>query len=516
MFVDYSGLQRFGAINENFANKYLQMLHYDAIKSPEQRLGLLKEHADSFKNIHSVTLEDFRLDWGIIDYLYKMVLCIAQMREVAHYIRRCPTVYVVEMFDRTCPMSRYSMENLSGSLAKACAEFQDFYNEIRFELCEEVKKTIVELKPDYEFSNFERWHPLQKFLFHECFHDLPKFMIPQTHVVLIPKAFPRLYMEQVNDRGYMKESSQMRFFKFDTLSAERGFDSVCSDEVMLKLLDTNVTTIWKDDEEKNYIGTATHTAINENVIEETDSEDNEAQEPDFLRVFQEHDANADANQDEGSKRTTKLPALHKRTKIREYCNYSNSDRESKSDELKSKTEGGPHERQTADEERSETDLCSSAKSKNDDVFSPLSTDNLHTSLTPDHCSQRSVKDGENRDFEEMAFKASMFPPPPALPPMAFANRYNFYEHQSKRESVKLKFKEYIGRPIQKCFTRTPEPAKSSTVDSFAEFQGVLWDDMTSKKFIKFKLRKFKKDCRYYGQIAKRFFEDLHEYEADSF
>lgn len=514
MFVDYSGLQRFSTINENFANKYLQMLHFDAIQSPEQRLGLLKEHSGVFKNIQLVSLEDFRLDWGIIDYLYKMLLCITQMQEVASYVKRCPTVYVVEMFDRTCPMSRYSMENLSATLAKACQEFQDFYDGIRFELLEEVKQTIVELKPDYCFTNFEKWHPLQKFLFHECCLDLPKFMIPQTQVVIIPKTFPRLYMEQVNSNGFMKASSQMRFFMFDTLSAERSFDPVGADELVLKSLDTKVTTIWKEGDDTDFIGTATQNTLNEDIIEEAPTFNSISNEPDFLRVFQERDANVDANHnhDEAPKIGTKLPTLHKRTKIREYCNYKTSERDSFENGIKSVKEETSKEHRNSDEDDSHTDSGSSAKSKDNDIFSPLSSGNLQTAATPDNCSKESVEQKECYNLEDMAYAASLFPPPPELPPNAFKDRY-CYEHHSKRDSMKLKFKEYIGKPIQKCFTRTPEPMGFNTLDSFGEFQGAPWDDMSSKKFIKFKLKKFKRDCRYYGHVAKRFFEDLHENDA---
>lgn len=509
MFVDYSGLQRFSTINENFANKYLQMLHFDAIQPPEQRFGLLKEHSEDFKSIHLVRLEDFRLDWGIIDYLYKMLLCITQMREVASYIKRCPTVYVVEMFDRTCPMSRYSMENLSGTLAKACQEFQCSYNDIRNELCEEVKRTIVELKPDYGFLNFEKWHPLQKFLFHECLDNLPKYMIPQTQVILIPKVFPRLYMEQVNGNGFMKASSQMRFLIFDTLSAERGFDSVGAHELVLKLLDSKVTTIWKENEENDFIGTATKNTLSEDVIEEAPSLEYTSKEPDFLRVFQERDANADANQVQ-DKVPAKLPALHKRTKMREYCKYSNSESESTNDEINTVGVKNSDKEKNSDEERSQIDIGSSSESNHDDIFSPLSFGNLQSAVTPDNCSEKSEKEKKCLNLEDMDYAASLFPPPPELPPNAFRERYNYNEHQSKRESVKLKFREYIGRPIQKCFIRTHEPMLFDTADSFAEFQGALWDDMSSKKFIKFKLKKFKRDCRYYGHIAKSFFEDLHE------
>ena len=157
-------------------------------------------------------------------------------------------------------------------------------------------------------------------------------MIPQTQVILIPKVFPRLYMEQVNGNGFMKASSQMRFLIFDTLSAERGFDSVGAHELVLKLLDSKVTTIWKENEENDFIGTATKNPLSEDVIEEAPSLENISKEPDFLRVFQERDANADANQAQ-DKVPAKLPALHKRTKMREYCKYSNSESESTNDEI---------------------------------------------------------------------------------------------------------------------------------------------------------------------------------------
>ncbi|QLQ80385.1 hypothetical protein HG537_0D03860 [Torulaspora globosa] len=245
MFVDYSDLQRYSIINEKFGNKYLQLLRFHAIQSPEDRLRELKENSNGLESVQAVRLEDFKMDWGIIDFIFKMLLCITQMQEVESHIRRCPTVYFVEMFNQPCPMSRYSMGNLSSSLLNMYREVQKAYDDIKNELLEEVKILIAELKPDYGSRNFERWHILQKCLYFECFKDLKDNMIPQTHIVSIPMNFPNCYKEQVNRDGFMRESAQVCFFMFDTLSAERSLDPISADELKLKAVADKVSTVWK-------------------------------------------------------------------------------------------------------------------------------------------------------------------------------------------------------------------------------------------------------------------------------
>lgn len=527
MFVDYSGLERFSVINESFGNKYLQLLRFDAIQSPEDRLKELKENSNGLDSVHAVRLEDFKLDWGIIDFMYKMLLCITQMQEVSSYIRKCPTVYFAEMFDQPCPMSRYSMENLSSSLLKMYRDIQKAYDDIKNELLEEVRTLIAELKPDYGFREFDQWHILQKYLYFECCKGLSKQQIPKTQVVLIPKSFPKLYMEQVNKSGFMKESAQVRFFMFDTLSNERSFDPISRDDLKLKTLGDKVTTIWKEKDDKADIGSDTERTASTQQSNKSSAMGSSpvgssrmgssrvgstAKEPDFIRLFKEHDVNvgikrpsvrfAERNETIGSK------GKDEKLKIREYYQYSNDRDERYTAQMvspvgkKSPSPISP----ILEEDESEVDNSSSGRSNENQVFSPLSSGNLPTAVTPDNDSD--VSSPQKRLFcYNDDCSPSMFPQPPDLPPSAFKD---FYAHQSKREAVKEKFKEYVAKPIQKCFTRNSDSSGFDTVDSFAQFQGAPWDEMTSKKFIKFKLKKFKRDCRYYKQIAKRFFEDIHD------
>ncbi|QLQ80384.1 hypothetical protein HG537_0D03850 [Torulaspora globosa] len=143
-----------------------------------------------------------------------------------------------------------------------------------------------------------------------------------------------------------------------------------------------------------------------------------------------------------------------------------------------------------DEDESEVDNSSSDKGKENEVFSPVNSGNRSTALT------------DNNDCS-----SSISPLPLDSSPNAFTN---FHVHQPKREALKEKLKEYVGRPIQKCFSSNSNSLGFEISDSFAEFEGAPWDEVTSRKFIKFKLKKFKKDCQYYKQRAKQFFKDIHE------
>ncbi|QLQ82537.1 hypothetical protein HG537_0H02990 [Torulaspora globosa] len=500
MFVDYSGLQRFSIINENFGNKYLQLLRFHAIKSPEDRLKELKKNSNGLESVHAVRLEDFKMDWGIIDYIFKMLLCITQMQEVASHIRRCPTVYFAEMFNEPCPMSRYSMANLSSSLLKMYREVQKAYDDIKNELLEEVKILITELKPDYRFSDFEQWHILQKYVYFESCKNLKDNMVPKTHIVLIPMNFPNLYKEQVDNDGFMWESAQVCFFMFDTLSA---------DELKLKAVDDKVSTVWKQIEDEAGIGSDTERTASSEGSNRSSCVGSIAEEPEFVGLFKEHDVNvaikrssvrfAERNEIVGSK------SKDERFKLKESFQYSNHrDRRFTAERSSSigKRTSSPIS-PILEEDESEVENPSSDKGKESDVFSPCSSGSLRPALTPDNGSN--LSDNKTHPFRYNDYcSPMMFPPPPDLPPNAFTN---FHVHQSKREAVKQKFKEHVGRPIQKYFSRNSESLGFNTVDSFDQFQE---EEMTSKQFLKFKFKKFRNDCRYYKQIAKRFFEDIHE------
>ncbi|QLQ79263.1 hypothetical protein HG537_0B06190 [Torulaspora globosa] len=496
MFVDYSGLERYSIINEKFGNKYLQLLRFHAIQSPEDRLKELKENSNGLESVQAVRLEDFKMHCGIIDYIFKMLLCITQMHEVASHIRRCPTVYFVEMFNQPCPMSRYLMENFSLSLLNMYCEVQKAYDDIKNELLEEVKILIAELKPDYGSRNFERWHFLQKCLYFECFKDLEDNMIPQTHIVSIPMNFPNLYKEQVNRDGFMRESAQVCFFMFDTLSAERSLDPISADELKLKAVGDKVSTVWEDINDNTSIESDTERTASSEGSNRSSRTGSAVKEPDLVELFKELDINVDIERSSARfderRETIGSKSKDEELKFKECLQYSDHrDRRFTAEMISSigkRTSSPISPILEEDEDESEADNLSSDNGKENEVFSPVNSGNRCTALT------------DNNDCS-----SSISPLPLDSSPKAFKD---FNVHQSKREAMKEKFKEYVGRPIQKCFTRNSNSLGFETIDSIAEFEG--WDEVTSRKFIKFKLKKFKRDCRYYKQIAKRFFEDIHE------
>ncbi|QLQ80355.1 hypothetical protein HG537_0D03560 [Torulaspora globosa] len=240
--------------------------------------------------------------------------------------------------------------------------------------------------------------------------------------------------------------------------------------------------------------------------------DSSAKEPDLVELFKELDINADIERSsvrfEERSESVDSKCKEERFQLTESFQYSDHrDRRFTAERICSigkRTSSPISPILEEDEDESEADNLSSDNGK--EVFSTFSSGNLCPPLTPDNGSNSS-NDLKNPFCYNDNCSSLMFPIPSDLPPNAFTN---FHVHQSKREAVKEKFKEYVGRPIQKCFTRNSDSLGFDTIDSFAEFEGAPWDEMTTKKFIKFKFKKLKSDCRYYKQIAKRFFEDIHE------
>ncbi|QLQ82497.1 hypothetical protein HG537_0H02590 [Torulaspora globosa] len=235
-----------------------------------------------------------------------------------------------------------------------------------------------------------------------------------------------------------------------------------------------------------------------------------AKEPDFIGLFKEHDINVVIKRRsvrfEESSESIGAKSKDERFKLKESLQYSHQREGRFSAEVISsigkRTSSPISPIMKEDEDESEVDNSSSDKGKEG---SPCNSNNLRPALTSE--SGSNLWNNKTRPFRYNDCSPWMFPLPPDLPPNAFKN---FHVHQSKREVVKEKFKEHVGRPIQKYFAGNSDSLGFNTVNSFDQFQGAPWDEMTSRKFIKFKFKKFRCNCRYYKPIAKRFFNDIHE------
>ncbi|QLQ79749.1 hypothetical protein HG537_0C03980 [Torulaspora globosa] len=302
-------------------------------------------------------------------------------------------------------------------------------------------------------------------------------MIPKTHIVSIPIDFPDLYKEQVNKDGFMWESARARFFMFDTLSAERSLDPISADELKLKAVGDKVKTVWKDINDDAGIGSDTDQTASSEGSNRSSRMGSAAKEPDLVELFKELDINVDIERSsvrfEERSESVGSKCKDEGFKLKEYLQYSNHKDGRISAEtipsIEKRTSSSISPIMEEDEDELEVDNSSSDKGKENEVFSPVNSGNRSTALT------------DNNDCS-----SSISPLPLDSSPKAFKD---FNVHQSKREAVKEKFKEYVGRSIQKCFTRNSDSLDFDTMDSFAEFEGAPWDEMTTKKIHKVQIQK---------------------------
>lgn len=99
MFLDYSGLQRFAGINRSFAVRFLQLLEFESLDTVEKRFDYFRNFENDFKCIQSLEVGNFEFQREVMDHLFKLALSIKQMEETSEIVKRCPTVYAVEIFD---------------------------------------------------------------------------------------------------------------------------------------------------------------------------------------------------------------------------------------------------------------------------------------------------------------------------------------------------------------------------------------------------------------------------------
>lgn len=486
MFVDYSGLQRFSIINKCFADRYLHLLYFESVDTCESKLAQLKEYDRTIACIQLLRLEDFRNNYMIINHLFKLSICIEQMREVAVLIRRCPTLYVVELFDHSLA-DNHCVAGSTGSLAVACERLQTTYNSIRSILLEDIKRTIVELKPSPDFTSFQDWHILQRCLFYEYCTNIPKFVTPKTDIVIIPMAFPKQYAEKVNGDGFMSTKTKLRFYKFDLDSSRRSPQSIQRESLALKQVSNKISTIWKDGDDKDYIGTLWGSDCFKEIIP-AHSSCGEMREPNLLNLFREHELNVDGAQCASDFKSYQQigRSVHRKENIttaRKHKSYVHSELES----------------------------LSTAKTNPSlyDIFSPLSSNNLPTALTPENFTN-STLGHKKYTIQDQAQLPNNFvlPPPPSL--LATYDDFEVSTSNSNSHWFRYKLKNLISRADNKAVAA---PITSSngfdTIGSFAEFQSPTWNEMSSKKFIKFKLKKWKGNYHYYTGIAKYCIDDFH-------
>lgn len=495
MFVDYSGLQRFSSINRSFANNYLHLLYYDGLPSIQEKLEELQKTDNTVAYIQQIQCDDVKEHIQAIDLLFKLSISVKQMVNEFEVIKRCPTLYVIELFDgRDFNVHDLSMKNCSVELKRSLKDLYSNYEMVISALFKEIKKLILDLRPSDDFESFEGWHVLQKCLFYEHSTNISKFAVPKIDIVIIPVAFPKCYTMQVNNDGFINGRTKLRFLKFDLNLKVNSLYDINDETLLLKPIKNKISTIWKDGDEKDFIGTMWEPeTANHNTPRKPPS--GISREPGFLSLFKEVFSDT---------QEAKTPTKHRGEGATLACNEQSA---AKISNYKEFAQASP------------IDSASySAKASNNlyDVFSPLSSNNLLTALTP--ANDPGSIGGSKKMGQPNATPSSsanpnvtmvLPPPPPSL--LSPYEEFETFSQNIYHHSFKDKFKKLLFRPAQRYFSYHEQKGNGfDTVGSFAEFQSTTWDDMSSKKFLKFKYKKFKRNCRYYKGIAKQCFEDFQD------
>lgn len=502
MFVDYSGLQRFSSINKCFAHRFIQLLEYEGLDTLEKKLRFFKNLEKDEVCIQRLEITDFLDHSEVLDYLFKLSLSVKQMQEASVTIRRCPTTFSVEIFNT----NEISVD-IGDVVAWAGMFLRNTYDTIRKNLCDDIKQIIVDLKPDVKNSSFQDWHILQRYLFYGWCEEVPKFMEPKTNIIIIPMNFPRKFMNCVNKNGFMNATSDITFYTF---GVENGnYYSLANfnrDSLMLKPVMDKISTIWKDDDEKDYIGTVWEPS-RENISGHNNNiTESGTIQPNLVNLFRECDSELDPTYSTEEDPESLFYMIHYNSEHHRHKKHGQSNPGAVCD-------GGSEE----SESNSHSDKGGSIY----DIFSPLSSNELPTALTePNNHTNSSPVPGKDYNYmialegKEKSKDYALLPPPSSFLPC-----YSDFENSSlynQRQGFRFKLKQLFSSPLPfhlKSRNHSSGNKSSSgfdTIGSWTDIQLSNWDDLSTKKFFKYKLRKWRKNCHYYKEVAKQCLEDFHE------
>ncbi|GAV54478.1 hypothetical protein ZYGR_0AM00160 [Zygosaccharomyces rouxii] len=503
MFVDYSGLQRFSSINRCFAHRFIQLLEYEDLDTLENKLRFFKSLEKDEVCIQRLEITDFANHSDVLDYLFKLSLSVQQMQEVFAVIRRCPTTYAVEIFNA----NEISVD-IGDVVAWAGMFLRNTYDTIRKSLYDDIKQIIVDLKPELRNSSFQDWHLLQRYLFYGWCEEVPKFMEPKTNIIIIPMNFPGTFVNYVNKNGFMSATSDITFYTFEVENGD--YNSLANfnmDSLVLKPIKDKISTIWKDGDEKDYIGT---------VWEPTKEDDNYNNnvtgnatiQPNFVTLFHDFDSEIEPNMGAEGVEGVEDPfyMVQHGNERHHHHKYESNNSSPVSDSGSAESESNSH---------SEKDGSLY------DIFSPLSSNELPTALTaPNNASNLSPAKAKDYNFmvnfdgKEKPSQYALLPPPPSFLPC-----YNDFENSSlynQNQGFRFKLKQLFSSSSSFHLgpRRQSSADKSSTgfdtIGSWADFQFSAWDELSTKKFFKYKMRKWKKNYHYYKEVARQCIEDFHD------
>lgn len=504
MFVDYSGLQRFSAINRCFAHRFIQLLEYEKLDTLRERLKFFKNLEKDQFCIQRLELTDFAHHSDVLDYLFKLALSVKQMKEVFDVIRRCPTTYSIEIFNA----DKISVD-IGDMVAWAGMFLRNTYDTIRKTLCDDIKQSIVDLKPELTNTPFQDWHLLQRYLFYGWYEEVPKFMEPKTNIIIIPMNFPRIFVGNVNKNGFMSATSDITFYTFEVENGD--YDSLANFNIyslVLRPIKNNISTIWKDGDEKDYIGT---------VWEPTEENDNHGNniagngtiQPNFVNLFHEWDNGCD---DE-----LKLNVNTEKVGHPSYTVYHDIERyyprKYGQDNFSPVSDGGSAESVSNSHSEKDGSLY--------DIFSPLSSNELPTALTaPNNVPNSPLVQGKDYnsmvtlEVKENSRDYALLPPP-----QSFLPYYSDFENSSiynQKQGFRYKLRQLFSSPSffpSKSRLRssgTKSSPEFDTIGSWVDFQSSTWNDLSTKKFFRYKMKKWKENYCYYKGVAKQCLEDFHE------
>lgn len=483
MFVDYSGLQRFSYINKCFAQRLLQLLEFESFNTLEEKIKYFREFSKEETCLQGLEGRDFESRPDVINYLFRISLSNKQMQEVSEVVKRCPTIYAVEIFE-----THETLADSSEVVAWAGVLLKNTYDAVRTELCEAIKHVIAELKPEAETSPFQDWHLLQKYLFYSYRVDVPKFMAPKKDIVIIPMNFPKAYIGKVNRDGFMKMDSSIKFFLFGLKDRHVCLSRIEKESLVLMPIKNKISTIWKDGDEKDYIGTIWN-SWGAKMCKRPQQTGNFSQ-PNLVALFQDDDDN-EAIDLIARSQSISSGRHHKRI-LKSDCDRVEWEANFASDKENSRSAGSVY-----------------------DIFSPLSSNELPTALTPPNiATSASVSSHKKYACSNIDQATSndftILPPPPSFLPC-----YSDFESSSlngEKHGLRYKLKQvfFYSLSRQKRHLAQTSFTGFDATGSWGEYQSSTWNEMSTKKFVKFKLKKLKRNYRCCKEVAKQCIEDFHD------
>ncbi|EDO17599.1 hypothetical protein Kpol_1061p23 [Vanderwaltozyma polyspora DSM 70294] len=217
MFVDYSGLQRFQPINEEFLKQYIKLYQFYKLPSIQEKIYMVNNELEKINKSNSLI---YNVSLIKIEQIFCLSICLQQMIKMSDIIKRCPTIYILELQVLSCSQFKklyfdYEDNNHheKDTVTRLIMELRREYRNLTIELYESVKNLIITLKPRIgESFSYKNWNILQKFIFYKISGD--KMKKPQNiNLIKIKNAI--MNEQLIMDDNFQNIFKKFQFYKFN-------------------------------------------------------------------------------------------------------------------------------------------------------------------------------------------------------------------------------------------------------------------------------------------------------------